>query len=144
MTYFTVLHSITKNGRKYIFCTIYPYGSKKKSFLCLVLGITGTAFGMTNIIQITRINAIIAKNIHRTDMMVDVQQLHENHLYKLDNQIKNTGLILHEFQQYTPSKASSYLDNRIASIFNVLTFKETSLELAQNQKISHTLFPNDV
>ncbi len=121
-----------------------PYGCKKKSFLDLVLGITGTAFGMTNIIQITRINAIIAKNIHRTDMMVDVQQLHENHLYKLDNQIKNTGLILHEFQQYTPSKASSYLDNRIASIFNVLTFKETSLELAQNQKISHTLFPNDV
>jgi hypothetical protein len=56
--------------------------------------------------EIARINASIAKNIHRKDMMVDFQQLHENHLYKLDNEIKNTGTIL----------ASSYFDNMIASI----------------------------
>jgi len=65
-----------------------PYGSRKKQFLNLLFGITGTTFGVTNQIEIAKINTIIAKNIHRTDMLADVTQLHENHLYKLDKMIK--------------------------------------------------------
>jgi hypothetical protein len=57
-----------------------PYGSRKKRFLYLLFGIVGTAFGVSNHIELARINTIIAKNIHRTDMMVDISQLHENHL----------------------------------------------------------------
>jgi len=48
----------------------------------------GTAFGVSNRIELASINTIIAKTIHRTDMMVDISQLHENHLNKLDNMIK--------------------------------------------------------
>ncbi len=41
-------------------------------------------------------------------MLVDVSQLHENHLYKLDNQIKITGTILTKFVKYNPAMASAY------------------------------------
>jgi hypothetical protein len=134
---------ITKCGCKFTISTIHPYGNRNKCFLDLHFGIAaGTAFGVTNKIKIPKIDSIIAKNIHRKDMMVDVQQLHENHLYKLDQKIKNTGTILHQFLQYSP--ASSYLDNMIASIQWVQSIIETGLEQAQNKKLSHTLFPNDV
>jgi len=53
------------------------YGSRKKLFLDLLFGIVGTAFGVSNGIELARINTIIAKNIHRTDMMVDISQLHK-------------------------------------------------------------------
>jgi len=53
-----------------------PYGSRKKQFLDLLFGIVGTAFGVSNQIELARINTLIAKNIHRTDMMVDISQLH--------------------------------------------------------------------
>ena len=88
-----------------------PYGSKKKRFLDLIFGIVGTAFGFTNRIEIAKINAIIAKDLHRTDMMVDIMQLHENHMHKLDNQIKNTGRVLTDFSQFSPAVASHYLTN---------------------------------
>lgn len=85
-----------------------PYGSRKKRFLDLLFGIVGMAFGVSNKIEKRRINSIIAKNIHRTNMLVDVSQLHENHLYKLDNQIKITGTILTKFVKYNPAMASAY------------------------------------
>ena len=66
-----------------------PNGSRKKRFLDLLFGIVGTAFGVSNRIELARINTIIAKNIHRTDMMVDIQQLHEN----LHNQPNSMGMI---------------------------------------------------
>jgi len=74
-----------------------PYGSHKKRFLGLLFGITGTDFGVANRIEITRINSLIAKNIHRTDILVDITQLHENHLYKLDTMVKNSAKILNDF-----------------------------------------------
>jgi len=48
---------------------------------------------------------MIAKNIHRTDMLVDVTQLHEDHLYKLDNQIKNSAQFITNFTQFIPTVA---------------------------------------
>jgi hypothetical protein len=38
-----------------------PYGSRKKQFLDLLFGIVGTAFGVSNRIEVERINTIIAK-----------------------------------------------------------------------------------
>ncbi len=89
-----------------------PYGSRKKPFLDLLFGILGTSFGVANRIEIAKINSIIAKNIHHTDFLVDITQLHENHLYKLDNMIKNTAQTLSEFVKYSAAAASSYLDNQ--------------------------------
>ena len=118
-----------------------PYGSRKKRFLDLLFGIAGTAFGVANRIEITRINSIIAKNIHRTDMLVDVSQLHENHLYKLDTMVKHTGDTLSEFIKFSAAAAYSFLDNMMSSFHNVIDTIEKGLEQAQNQKLSFTLFP---
>ncbi len=93
-----------------------PYGSRKKRFLDILFGIAGTAFGVANWMEITRITSIIAKNIHRTDMLVDVSQLHENHLYKLDTMVKNTAEVLNDFVKYSASAAYSYLDNMMSSL----------------------------
>jgi len=109
-------------------------------FLALLIVIADTAFGVTNKIEIIRINTII---LHRTNMLVDGSQLQENHLYKLDNQFQNTCKVFTEFQKYSPATASSYLDNMIESIQYVQKI-EFGLKQAQNQKLSHTLFPNNV
>jgi len=77
-------------------------------------------------------------------MLVDKTQLHENHLYKLVNEIKNTAELLSEFLKYNPAVASAYLYNMIGTIIYVQKTIESGLEQAQNQKLSHTLFPNDV
>ena len=121
-----------------------PYGSRKKRFLDLLFGIAGTAFGVANRIEITRINSIIAKNIHRTDMLVDVSQLHENHLYKLDTMVKNTNEVLNDFVKFSAAAAYSYLNSMVSSLQYVINTIEKGLEQAQNQKLSFSLFPHDV
>jgi len=90
-----------------------PYGSRKKCFLDLLFGIIGTAFGVSNQIELARVNTIIAKNIHRTNMLVDISQLHDNHLHKIDNMIKNVGQVVSDFVRYSAAVASSFLDNMI-------------------------------
>ncbi len=77
-------------------------------------------------------------------MLVDITQLQENHLYKLDNMIKNVGQVVSDFVQFSASVASSYLDNMIESMQYTVKTVEAGLEQAQNQKLSHTLFSNDV
>jgi len=121
-----------------------PYGSRKKRFLDLLFGIMGTAFGVSNRIELARNNTIIVNNIRRTDMMVDIQQLHKNHLYKLDNMIKNVGQVVSDFVKFSAAVASLYLDNLIESMHNTVPTIVSALEQAQNQKLSHLLFPNDV
>jgi len=83
-----------------------PYSLRKKQFLNLLFGIMGAAFGVSNRIEIARINTIIAKNIHRTDMLVDITQLHKNHLYKFDNMIKNVGQVVSDFVKFSAAVAS--------------------------------------
>jgi len=90
-----------------------PYGSRNKRFLELLFGIVGMTFGVSNQIQIARINTIIAKNIHRTDMLVDISQLHKNHLYNTDNMIKNVGQVVSDLVKFSAAVASSYLENMI-------------------------------
>ena len=49
-----------------------PHGSDKKRFLNLIFGITATAFGIANNLQIAKLNSIMAKEVARTDMLVDI------------------------------------------------------------------------
>jgi len=49
-------------------------------------------------------------------MLVDITQLHENHLYKLGNMIKNVGQVVVDFVKFSAAVACSYLDNMIESI----------------------------
>jgi len=77
-------------------------------------------------------------------MLVDISQLHENHLYKIDNMIKNVAQVVSDFVQYSAAVASSYLNNMIKSMQYTVKTIEAGLEQAQKQKLSHTMFPNDV
>jgi len=74
-------------------------------------------------------------------MLVDITQLHENHLYKLDTMVKNSAEILNDFIKYSAAAASSYLDSMISSLQYVLNTIEKGLEQAQNRKLSFSLFP---
>jgi hypothetical protein len=124
--------------------SITPHAGEKKRFLDLIFGIAGTAFGISNQIQITRINSIIAKEIHRTDMLVDISQLHENHLHSLDLQISNTAKTISDFVQYSPAVASQALTGMLMHVNNVQTKVEDALEQAQLHRLSHKIFPNSV
>jgi hypothetical protein len=77
-------------------------------------------------------------------MMVDIQQLHENHLYKLDNMSKNVGQVVTNFIKFSPAVAATYLDNMIESMHYTVSTITSALEQAQNQKLSHLLFPNNI
>ena len=101
-----------------------PYGSKKKRFSDLIFGIVSTTFGVTNRIKIAKINAIIAKNRHRTDMMVDI--------------------VLTDFTQFSPAVASHYLINYLITLMTIQYDVEDGLERAQFQRFLHEVFPNDV
>jgi hypothetical protein len=70
-----------------------PHGSEKKIFLNLIFGITATAFGKANNLQIAKLNSIMAKEVARTYMLVDILQLYENHLHSLDIQMNNSASI---------------------------------------------------
>jgi len=58
--------------------------------------------------------------------------------------IKNVGKVVSDFVKFSPAVASSYLDNMIESMQYTINTIAAGLEQAQNQKLSHLLFPNDV
>ena len=121
-----------------------PHGSEKKRFLDLIFGITGTVFGIANAYQISKLNAQMAKLNTRTDMLVDITQLHENHLHALDIQMNNSANILTDFVKYNPAVASQALTGMLMHVEQVQTQIEDGLDQAQVHRLSHKLFPNDV
>ena len=60
------------------------------------------------------------------DMLVDIYQLHKNHLYTLDIQTNNSAYILTDFVKYSPAVASQSL---IGMLIHVKMFK-TELKMA--------------
>ena len=58
---------------------------RKKHFLDILFGLTGTVFWIANSIVIASINTQIAKNNVRTDLLVDISQIHGNHLHNIDH-----------------------------------------------------------
>ena len=121
-----------------------PHGSEKKRFLNLIFGITATAFGIGNTLQISKLNAQMAKTNARQDMLVDISQLHENHLYTLDIKMNQTTTVLTDFVKYSPAVASQALTQMLMHVQNVQTRIEDGLDQAQLHRLSHKLFPNDV
>jgi len=58
--------------------------------------------------------------------------------------IKNVGQVVSDFVKFSAAVASSYLDNMIESMYYTVSTIASGLEQAQDQKLSHFLFPNDV
>ena len=121
-----------------------PHGSEKKRFLNLIFGITATAFGIGNTLQISKLNAQMAKTNARQDMLVDISQLHENHLYTLDIKMNQSTTVMTEFVKYNPAVASQSITGMLMHVQNVQTRIEDGLDQAQLHRLSHKLFPNDV
>ena len=121
-----------------------PHGSEKKRFLNLIFGITATAFGIGNTIQISKLNAQMAKINTRQDMLVDISQLHENHLYALDIKMNQSTTVMTEFVKYNPAVASQSITGMLMHVQDVQTRIEDGLDQAQVHRLSHKLFPNDV
>ena len=121
-----------------------PNGGEKKRFLDLIFGIAATAFGISNGIQVAKLNAQMANVNTRTDMLVDVSQLHENHLYQLDIQVNNSAAIHRDFVQFNPAVASQFITGMIMQANDIQTKVEDALEQAQLHRLSHKIFPNDV
>jgi len=121
-----------------------PHGSDKKRFLNLIFGITATAFGIANNLQIAKLNSIMAKEVARTDMLVDISQLHENHLHSLDIQMNNSASILTDFVKFNPAVASQALTGMLMHVNEVQTKIEDCLDQAQLHRLSHKIFTNDV
>ncbi len=115
-----------------------------KRFLNLIFGITATAFGIANNLQIAKLNSIMAKEVARTDMLVDITQLHENHLHSLDIQMNNSANILTDFVKFNPAVASQALTGMLMHVNEVQTKIEDCLDQAQLHRLSHKIFTNDV
>ena len=107
-----------------------PYGSEKKQFLNLIFGIAGTAFGISNTIQISKLNAPMAKVNTCTDMLVDIAQLHENHLHSLDIQVNNSAKSLTDF--VTSAVASQAITSMLMQVNEIQTRIEDGLDQAQS------------
>jgi hypothetical protein len=121
-----------------------PHGSDKKRFLNLIYCITSTAFGMANNLQIAKLNAIMAKEVTRTESLVDISQLHKNHLHSLDIQMNNSASMLTVFVKYNPADASQALTGMLMHVNEVQTKIEDCLDQAQVHRLSHKIFLNDV
>jgi hypothetical protein len=94
--------------------------------LNLVFGITATAFRITNNLQIAKQNAQMAKEVARTNMLVDITQLHENHLYTLDIQMDSSVNALTDFVKYNPAVASQALTGMLLHVNEVERLSRSS------------------
>ena len=93
---------------------------RKKLFFDILFGLTGTVFGIANSIAIASINTKIAKNIKRTDLLVDISQIHDNHLKNIDDQIHNIAGTLRDFVTYSPTMVSSVANTMSAQILKIV------------------------
>ena len=117
----------------------YTPNNRKQRFFDLLFGLTGTIFGISNQIQISHINTQIASMQHNMDQMVDIQQLQENHLHKLDLQMKNIDTIIQDFLIHDPAKINAFLDGHIFLSLDIFTKISAVISQMQLRRLSPLL-----
>jgi len=75
-------------------------------------------------------------------MLVDITQLHENHLRSLDIQMNNTADTLNNFVKYNPAVASQALTGMLMTV-QCSNRIEDGLDQTQVHRLSHKLFTNE-
>ena len=118
--------------------------SRHKRFFDLLFGVVGTAFGIANSFQIGSLNDKLNKEISRTDLLVDITQLHVNHLASLDTQIKNIDTIIDFLTKQNPSLFMHAALTRTSNINSVLTTIENTFTAAQLHRLHPAMFKHDV
>ena len=131
-----LLQNLPKNG-------ITEY-HRKKRFLGIIFGIAGTAFGVANSIAINNINSLIAKEITRTDLLVDITQLHSNHLHNIDTQLQNVDTIIREFISFNPSLVVASSQTMMAHLLDVQLKVSNAVSQAQLHRLSALTFSHKV
>ncbi len=77
-------------------------------------------------------------------MLVDIIQLHENHLYSLDIEMNNSANILKDFIKYNPAVSSQALTGMLLHVNEVQTKLKDCCDRAQLHRLSHQIFTNNV
>ena len=107
-------------------------------------GIASTAFGIANSIAISHINAQLSKEMHCTDMLVDVTQLHENHLHNIDLQLQNVNSLLTDMLHFHPSMVQTFLSAMTCELHDVFSKVEQTVAAAQLHRLTPLLLKHDV
>ena len=76
------------------------------------------------------------------DMLVDISQLNENHLYAIDIKMNQSTTIMTEFVKYRPAVASQSITGMLMHVQNDQTRIEHGLD--QLHRLSHKIFLNDM
>jgi hypothetical protein len=127
-----------------------PSYHRRKRFLGVItaigaiFGIAGTAFGVANTVTLTDINTKLAEQKQTTDLLVDVQQIHENHLHQIDDAIKSIRDTLFDMVASHPSRVTSTSATMIVKSQDIYTKVASAISQAQLNRLSPLIFPNDV
>ena len=117
---------------------------RSKRQLMALFGLVGTAFGIANTIAIENISTKLAKEIHRTDMLVDVTQLHENHLHSIDTQLINAASVLQDMIHFNPAIVESAVSTMVHQTQDIFHKCSNVIAAAQMHRLSPLMFPHDV
>ena len=153
---YTIVGEVTRYGKmqmnlmatnfKNLIANLPSHGVSKhqKRQILELFGLAGTAFGIANTIAIANLNDQLSKEIHRTDMLVDVVQLHENHLHNIDTQLKNVAQVQTEMIIYNPTLVQSAVTTMMDQ-FHDIHYKCTQLiAAAQMHRLTPVMLANDV
>ena len=127
-----------------------PSYHRRKRFLGVItaigaiFGIAGTAFGVANTVTLTDINTKLAEQKQTTDLLVDVQQIHDNHLHQIDDAIKSIRDTLFDMVASHPSRVTSTSATMIVKSQDIYTKVASAISQAQLNRLSPLIFPNDV
>ena len=117
---------------------------RKKRFFDILFGLTGTLFGIANSIAIASINTQIATATARTDMLIDITQIHDDHLHNIDHQLANIRDVLQDFVNYNPVVLSTTAQTMIKRLEDVIKRIENSVSQAQLHRLSPLTLSNEV
>ena len=117
---------------------------RKKRFFDILFGLSGTLFGIANSIAISNINNQIATEKARTDLLVDITQIHEDHLHNIDHQLFNIRSTLEDFVNFNPSIITATAQTMMLRMQEIVKRIENAVSQAQLHRLSPLTLSNEV
>ena len=109
-----------------------------------IFGIAGTAFGVANAVTLNEINTKLAEQSQKTELLVDIQQIHANHLHEIDDAMNSINSTLFEMVQFNPAYVTASAATMMTKITDIYTKVANAVSQAQLNRLSPLIFPNDV
>ena len=80
----------------------------------------------------------------QTDLLVEILQIHDNHLHEIDNTVKSINETLFEIIAAHPAFVTSITAAILTKIMDIYTKVASAISQAQLKWLSPLIFPNDV